>query len=158
MFGLLANTVCSLPRSGSVASTSTASTSLSSYKPMSISSAPSIAEAPPPLSASTYGDEPTPDDPFPGFTQLPTGQWVAKDEATYALWVAAAAEGPTAEKGFGEAEIARSGIVDVDAARSREAWEKRPQNVRPGSEAVDKPVVKAVSSSPFDRRVFRDIV
>ncbi|KAL8280799.1 hypothetical protein RQP46_006803 [Phenoliferia psychrophenolica] len=131
---------------GTVTSSSHASTSsLSSSKPLSISSAPIIAETPPPPSASTYGDEPTPDDPYPGFTQLPSGQWVAKDQATYDLWVAAAAQDPTAaEKGFGEAEIARTGIVDVDAARSREAWEKRPQALaRPGSEALDKPVVKA---------------
>lgn len=131
---------------GTTASSSAPSVSLSTSKPLTISSAPTIAEAAPPLSASTYGDPVTDDDPYPGFTQLPSGQWVAKDQATYDLWVAAMAQAPAEEKGFGEAEIARSGIVDVDAAKSREAWEKRPQVVRPGSEAGAKPVVKAVRS------------
>ncbi|KAK4694283.1 hypothetical protein P7C70_g8762, partial [Phenoliferia sp. Uapishka_3] len=84
-----------------------------------------------------------PEDPYPGFVLLPTGQWVAKDLETYNLWVASTAGGAEKEeKGFGESEIARSGLVDVDAEKEREDWEKKVKAVRPGSEDVAKVVAK----------------
>ncbi|KAM0748743.1 hypothetical protein T439DRAFT_71963 [Meredithblackwellia eburnea MCA 4105] len=128
---------------GAVTGGSSSTTSTSKAKSITISSAPTVVEKPPPPKPSTYGDAPTPDDPYPGFTQLPSGQWVAKDQATYDKWMEAMAaeqQAAAVPKGFDQAEMNRMGVVDVDASKAREAWEKRPGQVpKPGA---DKPVPK----------------
>jgi hypothetical protein len=109
---------------------------------MSISSAPTITAPPPPHAPST-SRIPTADDPYPGFTQLPSGQWVAKDQETYDLWMASmAAEAAAVEaapRGFGEREVAdKGGLVDVVGGSG---WDGKPKVVRPGREEEEKKVV-----------------
>lgn len=122
-------------RLGSV--TSSLSTS-SSSKP-TVSSAPSISSAPtlrePPTSSSR---QPTASDPYPGFTQLPSGEWVAKDQETYELalkWQAEQQAQSELPRGFEEKEIEnKGGYKDVDEAkRAKDAWATRPSQV-PGQE------------------------
>ncbi|GAA5978774.1 hypothetical protein JCM5350_004817 [Sporobolomyces pararoseus] len=125
---------------------SAASSSSSSSKPASSSlSAPSISSAPSIRDpSSTKKIEPTSSDPYPGFTQLPSGEWVAKDQKTYELalqWQqqqqqqqqeAQQAELP---KGFEEKEIRdKGGYKDInELERAREAWATRPSQL-PGKE------------------------
>lgn len=135
------------------AATPTASTSflLSIAKPsLSISSAPTV-------ESSNFGAPPTAKDPYPGFVKDSTGTWIAKDIATYELYLASIAETAeeelqrTAPKGFD----VNAGMVEVDARKSREAWENRPgQEVpRPGSEATNEPLKpKPVRLSSFTSR------
>ncbi|GAA6017970.1 hypothetical protein JCM10207_002725 [Rhodosporidiobolus poonsookiae] len=140
--------------------TSAPSTSSSSSSKPSISSAPSLSAAPsvssaPSTSASSSAGpsavsafkQPTADDPYPGFAQLPSGEWVAKDPATYEAWMAwqaqqAVAPSPAASgagedipRGFADKDVAgQGGYVDVDEAqRARDAWATRPSQV-PGRE------------------------
>ncbi|GAA5837452.1 hypothetical protein JCM5353_007115 [Sporobolomyces roseus] len=124
---------------GSVTSSSSANSASASSRP-AFSSAPSISSAPSLPSASS--SQPSASDPYPGFTQLPSGGWVAKDQKTYELalqWQAqqAAEQGGGEElpKGFEEKEIAeKGGYKDVDeATRAREAWATRPSQL-PGKE------------------------
>lgn len=88
------------------------------------------------------------EDPYPGFTQLPSGEWVAKDQQAYERWMAWQEHqraGLVAE-GFDEKDLARRGgaIVDVDEAaqRARDAW-----NSRPGAAAAA-PLGKAEGHKP----------
>ncbi|GAA6064399.1 hypothetical protein JCM10212_007137 [Sporobolomyces blumeae] len=120
---------------GSVASTARASSSSASTssKP-SISSAPTISSAPP--TSDPANRNPTADDPYPGFTQLPSGEWVAKDQKTYEMaleWQARQQQEALDEvpRGFDEKEIAnQGGYMDVDEAkRAKEAWANRPSQV-----------------------------
>ncbi|GAA5910697.1 hypothetical protein JCM8208_003537 [Rhodotorula glutinis] len=141
---------------GSVTSAPTpSSSSSSSSKPsLGISSAPSISSAPPPSSSQPAAPalaQPTAADPYPGFTMLPSGEWVAKDQATYDMWVAySASQQQQAQAGtatpkdksareFDEGTIAeQGGLVDFDEAqRAREAWANRPSQV-PGKEGEEK--------------------
>lgn len=122
-----------LSRAGSVvASTSSAPTPSApkSHLP-SISSAPSLSSAPTPKSQPTGA--PTAADPYPGFTQLANGQWVAKDQATYDLWVSqvgldgqGAPASEEAPRGFEAHAISNAVDLGEEARRRREAWEKRP--------------------------------
>jgi len=124
----IAGAVSSAP---SLPSTSAASTPKPS---LSISSAPSLSAAPPTSSTSTATDA----DPYPGFTQLPNGQWVAKDQATYDAWVAqVGVDGmggglpgqPAQEevpRGFEPDKVAQAVEVDDEARRRAEQWERRP--------------------------------
>ncbi|GAA5851576.1 hypothetical protein JCM8547_001136 [Rhodosporidiobolus lusitaniae] len=132
---------------GSVTSAPSSSSSSSSSS-LRISSAPSISSAPktslpasPPPPAQSK--QPTAADPYPGFTQLPSGEWVAKDQETYEMWMAWQAQQQAASassslpaageedipRGFGEKDMA-GGLVDVDESqRAREAWASRPGQV-----------------------------
>lgn len=104
---------------------------------MTISSAPLV-------ESSSFGAPPTAKDPYPGFMQDDTGTWVAKDIATYEAYLASVALSAEEElqraapKGF-DAQAISSGMIEVDARKSREAWENRPgQEIpRPGSEALE---------------------
>lgn len=124
---------------GSVTTSSSSATSSSSSRP-AFSSAPSISSAPSLPSASS--SQPSASDPYPGFTQLPSGEWVAKDQKTYELALQWQAQQQAVEpggeelpKGFDEKEIAeKGGYKDVDeATRAREAWATRPSQL-PGKE------------------------
>ncbi|GAA5911772.1 PRCC domain-containing protein [Sporobolomyces salmoneus] len=117
----------------------TSSLSTSSSSKPTVSSAPSISSAPtlrePPTSSSR---QPTASDPYPGFTQLPSGEWVAKDQETYELalkWQAEQQAQSELPRGFEEKEIEnKGGYKDVDEAkRAKDAWATRPSQV-PGQE------------------------
>ncbi|GAA5868168.1 hypothetical protein JCM1840_006166 [Sporobolomyces johnsonii] len=146
---------------GSVTSSSSASTSSSSTakSSLTISSAPSISSAPPTSappssSASNPFGTPTASDPYPGFTQLPSGEWVAKDAKTYEMWMAWSASqqaqpaGGDVPKGFEAREIEEKGMVEVDEAqRAREAWATRPSTV-PGKDAEGYKKSSAIKGIP----------
>lgn len=92
---------------------------------MSISSAPKIDEYTPP--------EPTPDDPYPGYYQLPSGTWAAYDSAYYRRfydkWKADYDRSIRAfekkEKGFEGADT--DDTQEVDALREMEKAKKEIQ-------------------------------
>ncbi|GAA5993404.1 hypothetical protein JCM10908_002649 [Rhodotorula pacifica] len=125
-----------------VASSSSSSAALpsSSRTSLSVSSAPSFSAAPFVSSSSKQqpaavpsSATPTASDPYPGFTQLPSGEWVAKDQETYERWMAyqqSQAAGMVAE-GLDEKDLAqKGGLIEVDEAqRARDAWAKRPDQV-----------------------------
>lgn len=118
------------PATGSLEPTPTPSTSSITPKPsLTISSAPSLAVPAPPTPTG-----PTEADPYPGFVQLPSGQWVAKDQETYDLWVASLAgvDQESAPRGFGEREMGQEGVVDVVGGVGD--WNKGKQAARPGRE------------------------
>lgn len=123
---------------------------------MSISSAPSIAAPPPPPSAST-SRIPTADDPYPGFTQLPSGQWVAKDQETYDLWMASmAAEAAAAQevpRGFGESEVGKGGGL-IDVVGGGADWNK-PKIIKPGREEEEKKAVVVPANVSRSARALR---
>lgn len=128
---------------------------------MSISSAPSVN----PTTKSSYGSAPTEDDPYPGFVLLETGQWVAKDQETYDLWVAEhaaqVAEQNAVPKGFEEKDIMRNGgeMVDVVAEDYSLMQKAIP---RPGTEDADKakpkPVAKASGGRAKGRHQLSDLL
>ncbi|GAA5867344.1 hypothetical protein JCM3774_003554 [Rhodotorula dairenensis] len=135
----------------------------------SLSSAPSLSAAPVVSSSSgsaathstnsssstaTTTTKATQADPYPGFTQLPSGEWVAKDQETYEKWMAWQQQqqaGLVAE-GFDEKDLEKHGgaIIDVDEAaqRARDAWNSRPGAVVPGKAEGHKPAaaVKGIPS------------
>ncbi|GAA6010295.1 hypothetical protein JCM11491_006253 [Sporobolomyces phaffii] len=124
--------------------TASSASSLSSSSKPTVSSAPAISSAPSLREpATSTAKQPTADDPYPGFTQLPSGEWVAKDQKSYELAVQwqqqqqaqLAAQGDGLPKGFDEKEIANmGGYKDVDEAqRAKDAWATRP-SVVPGRE------------------------
>ncbi|GAA5953193.1 hypothetical protein JCM21900_006135 [Sporobolomyces salmonicolor] len=137
-FGIGSVTSSTSTTSSTVAS-STAKSSLTISSAPSVSSAPSTS-APSSGSASNPFGTPTASDPYPGFTQLPSGEWVAKDAKTYEMWMAWSASqaqhaGGDVPKGFEAREIDEKGMVEVDEAqRAREAWATRPSTV-PGKDA-----------------------
>ncbi|CEQ41370.1 SPOSA6832_03096 [Sporobolomyces salmonicolor] len=137
-FGIGSVTSSTSSTSSTVAS-STAKSSLTISSAPSVSSAPSTS-APSSGSASNPFGTPTASDPYPGFTQLPSGEWVAKDAETYEMWMAWSASqaqhaGGDVPKGFEAREIDEKGMVEVDEAqRAREAWATRPSTV-PGKDA-----------------------
>ncbi|SCV69724.1 BQ2448_1118 [Microbotryum intermedium] len=113
---------------------STFSSSKLSKPMMTMSSAPTPIATPGPSSSKT----PTASDPYPGFTQLPSGEWVAKDQETYELWlqsVSAQQQKPQeVPKEFMDAT--RQGkIVDLseEQERAKKAWAARPEQL-PGQE------------------------
>ncbi|BGP16843.1 hypothetical protein JCM10213_003337 [Rhodosporidiobolus nylandii] len=142
-FGI--GSVTSAPSVSSSSKPSSSKPSLSTVP--SLSAAPSVSAAPAPKPvAPPAPKQPTADDPYPGFTQLPSGEWVAKDQETYEMWMAwqaqqaaggsaGAAGGEDIPRGFGEKDVAgKGGYVDVDEAqRARDAWATRPSLV-PGKE------------------------
>ncbi|KWU44399.1 hypothetical protein RHOSPDRAFT_25705 [Rhodotorula sp. JG-1b] len=98
------------------------STSSSKQPSLSFSAAPSISSAPAPKpqpSSSSTAKPKEADDPYPGFTQLPSGEWVAKDQKTYEMWMAwqqaqQAQQQELAAEGLDEKDLkARGGLVDV---------------------------------------------
>ena len=105
------------------ASSVTTSTAIPSS--LSISSAPKIDEFTPP--------EPTPNDPFPGYYQLPSGTWAAYDSAYYQRyydkWKADYDRSIRAfekkEKGFEGADM--DDTQEVDALREMEKAKKEIQ-------------------------------
>lgn len=115
---------------------------------ISISSAPTLRSPSPPPPP-----QPTASDPYPGFVQLPSGDWVAKDQATYDKWMAHAAASSSSEapKGFEEKDVVGAGgMMDMDEEmRKREAWSKRPEIIggRAGEGEETKP--KAVRFLAF---------
>ncbi|GAA5932253.1 uncharacterized protein JCM15063_001171 [Sporobolomyces koalae] len=124
---------------GSVtASTPDVSSSASAtVNPTSTSSVRTISSAPKLVDRSKVPKQPTAEDPYPGFTQLPSGEWVAKDQQTYELalqWQAQQQQNALPE-GVDEKEVAdKGGFRDVDEAqRAREAWATRPSQM-PGKE------------------------
>ncbi|GJN91028.1 hypothetical protein Rhopal_004043-T1 [Rhodotorula paludigena] len=134
---------------GSVTSASSSASSSASKPSRTFSAAPSVSSAP-----STSADappavtkKPTAADPYPGFTQLPSGEWVAKDQETYEMWMAwqqqqqqQQQEAGDVPRGFDDAAIRdQGGLVDVDEEkqRAREAWANRPSQV-PGKEGDEK--------------------
>ncbi|POY71080.1 hypothetical protein BMF94_5837 [Rhodotorula taiwanensis] len=140
---------------GSVTSAPSASTSTASSRSgLSISSAPSLSAAPSVgSSASTTAATPTAADPYPGFTQLPSGEWVAKDQQTYEMWMAWQAQqqqqAAAAPEGLDEKDVEkRGGLIEVDEAqRAKDAWATRPDMV-PGKADGHKPAaaVKGIPS------------
>jgi proline-rich protein PRCC len=93
---------------------------------LSISSAPKVDEYVPP--------EPTPDDPYPGYYQLPSGSWVAYDAAYYQQfykkWKAdydrSVRALETKEKGFEAADA--DDTQEIDAMREMEKAKKEIQD------------------------------
>ncbi|BGP25199.1 mitotic checkpoint protein PRCC, C-terminal domain protein [Rhodotorula toruloides] len=123
------------PPSSSSSSASKPSLPISSAP--SLSAAPSVSSAPNPKSGSSapsFGT-PTASDPYPGFTQLPSGEWVAKDQQTYEMWMAwMAQQQQGVPEGLDAKDVeARGGMVDVneEERRAREAWANRPGQVPP---------------------------
>ncbi|KAM0789226.1 hypothetical protein ACM66B_000069 [Microbotryomycetes sp. NB124-2] len=115
-----------------------------------ISAAPSVAEFKPP-----EPKKPTLDDPYPGFTQLPSGEWVAKDQETYDKWMQALAsqqqqQQAQAPKGFEDSEVSKmGGMVDMtdEMKRAREAWAKKPDVIgRPGQAESEAEKEKALAN------------
>ncbi|GAA5987972.1 hypothetical protein JCM11641_005968 [Rhodosporidiobolus odoratus] len=144
-FGL--GSVTSAPSPSSASKSSSSKPTVSSAP--SFSAAPSVSSAPTPRSAAPAEPaqrawkQPTADDPYPGFTQLPSSEWVAKDQQAYEALVAWQAQqaaqpatcGEDIPRGFGEKDVAgQGGYVDVDEAqRAKDAWATRPSQV-PGRE------------------------
>ncbi|EJT48608.1 hypothetical protein A1Q1_02335 [Trichosporon asahii var. asahii CBS 2479] len=107
-------------------------------KPPSVTSAPAVADFVPP--------EPTAADPYPGYYQLPSGQWAAYDPAYYAKFFPATDSATDALRSEHQAKEARLGnwkelddgraaITEFDVgatiARSREEQAKVPQAAKP---------------------------
>ncbi|BGP32668.1 hypothetical protein JCM10296v2_004451 [Rhodotorula toruloides] len=123
------------PSSSTFSSSGKPSPSISSAR--SLSAAPSVSSAPnlkPGSSAPSFGT-PTASDPYPGFTQLPSGEWVAKDQQTYEMWMAWMAQQQNGvPEGLDTKDVeAKGGMVDVneEERRAREAWANRPGQVPP---------------------------
>ncbi|SGY14236.1 BQ5605_C010g06112 [Microbotryum silenes-dioicae] len=125
---------------GSVASSApshpsaTLSSSRLSKPTMTISSAPTPIAVP----VTSVSKTPTASDPYPGFTQLPSGEWVAKDQETYDLWVQSmAAEQQQAQEVPKEfIDATRQGkILDLheEQERAKNVWADRPEQL-PGQE------------------------
>ncbi|TKA50990.1 hypothetical protein B0A53_05682 [Rhodotorula sp. CCFEE 5036] len=125
--------ISSVASSSSSSGPATSTSSSSSSKPSlsssssSFSAAPSISSAPPPAPKSqSQPSSSSADDPYPGFTQLPSGEWVAKDQKTYEMWMAWQAQqqaqgglAAEAEHGLDEKDLkARGGLVDVKQQQS----------------------------------------
>lgn len=121
--------------SGSVAASTSSSSSLSIPRPTRapISSAPSLSSSSSfttTASTSSFGEEATEADPYPGFLQNAAGVWEAKDQATYDAWFASTlptlhGDEPREFEGLG-----REGEVEFDANSGRKAWEERPETER----------------------------
>ncbi|SCZ89375.1 BZ3500_MvSof-1268-A1-R1_Chr9g10387 [Microbotryum saponariae] len=122
--------------SGSVASSApshpsaTLSSSRLSKPTMTISSAPTPIAVP----VNSASKTPTASDPYPGFTQLPSGEWVAKDQETYDLWVQSMVtqqqQAQEVPKEFIDAT--RQGkILDLheEQERAKKAWADRPEQL-----------------------------
>ncbi|KAK4051396.1 hypothetical protein OIV83_002880 [Microbotryomycetes sp. JL201] len=141
---------------GSVASTDASSNTKKPINAAAVSvgsnnfsAAPTVAEVKPP-----EPKKPTADDPYPGFTQLPSGEWVAKDQETYDKWMQALAQQQRQQaaqvpKGFEDSEVNKmGGIVDVtdEMQRAREAWAKKPDILgRPGQAEAEAEKEKALA-------------
>jgi hypothetical protein len=136
---------------GSLSSSAPIATSSTSTKPSkpTISSAPTIATKLP-TTDSNFGDTPTATDPYPGFVLDPsTGQWVAKDAATHALWEASFRAQQAQSQmpdDFDQSRI--EGAAEVSVDRDTEEWKKREEakklTAKPGAGA-EQPKLKVVS-------------
>lgn len=126
---------------------------------MSISSAPAVADFVPP--------EPTPNDPYPGYYQLPSGDWAAHDPEYYHSFFPTAESAEEAEE-RGDGRVGRhweefnskgADFIDIDVGKglqeARAEKERREKMVKPKlpSDEVEYKVsilsVFIVHGSPF---------
>ena len=113
-----------LPTAESFTSTPTVNSSIS------ISSAPSVKEAPK-LNYYATLPTPTPDDPYPGFYCLPTGQWVAKEPEEWSEWASVhgfAQEAQSSAQALGQFEDADQDVQSADAINNMQSFDSRDAN------------------------------
>ncbi|RXK42626.1 hypothetical protein M231_00180 [Tremella mesenterica] len=126
---------------GLAQSTTSTSSSKPSLKPNSITSAPTVSDFVPPV--------PTALDPYPGYYQLPSGQWAAYDPDYYSSFFPSSSEIEDKEKEsaktrgedgrvgrhWDEYDILQDQVVDVDVSegirKAREEEERRKLMVKP---------------------------
>ena len=103
---------------------------------MSISSAPTVADFIPP--------QPTPNDPYPGYYQLPSGDWAAHDPEYYHSFFPDAATADQGDDGRGDGRVGRhweefnskgADFIDIDVGKgleeARAEKERRERMVKP---------------------------
>ncbi|KAL7419862.1 hypothetical protein Q5752_005778 [Cryptotrichosporon argae] len=133
--------------SGALASRPAAVSAKPATKPVSITSAPAVANFVPP--------PPGPNDPYPGYYQLPSGAWAAYEPEYYASFFAGeenpdegrGEDGRVGKQWDGLDDLARGSIVDVDVqgglAAARLEEERKARMVKPklpGDEFEYKPI------------------